>query len=64
MIKQNESEVGSDMLLVSRLFLHFNQMPIEFETRYFLGDYIARLINLCNIIHTLATNTWIHLHNI
>ncbi len=33
-IKQNESEVGSEMLLVSDSFYTLHIMPIEFETRH------------------------------
>ncbi len=33
-IKQNESEVGSDMLLVSSYFYTSKYVPIQFETRH------------------------------
>ena len=60
-----ESEVGSDMLLVSGYFCTSNIMSIQFETRhnckpYNIRVYITWLLD-CIINQALATSVWFNI---
>ena len=67
-IKQNESKVSNDTLLVSDYFYTLNTMQIDFETRHFRtptilrklksSTYSARSLDLCYINLVLATSVW------